>query len=440
MTRRLVVLLTWVTVTFLGLVTPAGAIESLDGTYLHVRDSDGTTPKDTATVSITFKPNTGGVSMRAVQPGETVTDSGSYAVSGDTITIRFREMEWTATRQAFSFDGCTLVLPFKALSGSPGPGGSTWTKQSSQCEQKRARSSSLAPSAPGPQTSTQTGADAGLAAAPKAPPANRSAQRQSVPKTVPQSNKPTCEACSYVPCIKAMMAQKQMLKDVYGRLADKYAKFYTAVDANETRTPMETIDRAVWDRSSGGRLGGLADLMKAIDVFLKDAEAATAAARAPKECGIDPDVTLQMSTHEMKCETQAAPEVEAALPCAELWQSAVRHEDFHRQACEKRQTAGENHGPIFLTPYGMAKGEIAAYEQEIQELTQLLQRAEKRCRFTCRCGGKKYPTAEECRKNCRVGLGCPLSAANSCMVPDGPDGKPPPISPAGPGISGPPLR
>lgn len=409
----------------LALATSAAAA-GIDGTYLHARDSDGTTPKKNATVSITFKPGAGGVSMRAVQPGETVTDSGSYSLAGDKITIRFREMEWEANRQGFAFDGCTLTLPFKALAGSPGAGTSKWLKQSPECAQKVSNAASPPAGALAAPRSAQAAGDTVLAAAPKQP-----AAPLQTPKPLPTSSRPTCERCDHVPCIKAMIAQKEKLRDIYGRLAKKYAKFYTAVANDGTRTPIATIDRVVWDRSSGGRIGGLADLLERHKVFMDEVENVTAEAPAPPECHIDESLGREMSTNPFTCETKAAPGVEAALPCRELWHSVVRHEALHSQECEKRRTGGENHGPTYVTPYGLAKEEMAAYAQEIGELTELLKRAENTCWFTCRCGGKKYRSAQDCKDNCRVGLNCPASAANSCMAPNGPDGEPAPIVPPG---------
>jgi hypothetical protein len=110
------------------------AAQTMDGVYLHVRDSDGTKPKSGATVALTFKGGvTGSLALSAVQPGETVTDTGTYAVRNNLITIHFKEMEWEANRQPFQFDGCTLTLPFKALGGSAGPGTSVWLKKDPKC-------------------------------------------------------------------------------------------------------------------------------------------------------------------------------------------------------------------------------------------------------------------------------------------------------------------
>jgi hypothetical protein len=117
----------------LGAMAPAA--QGLEGTFLLLRDSDGSKPKPDATVTLTFGGGTRGpLSMSAVQPGETVTDTGSFSAAGGRITITFKEMEWEAKGQPYQFDGCTLTLPFKALNLTPGAGTSTWVKRDPKCQ------------------------------------------------------------------------------------------------------------------------------------------------------------------------------------------------------------------------------------------------------------------------------------------------------------------
>jgi len=121
-------------VLFIFLMLSVCQAASIDGTYLLVKDSDGTVLKKDAVVTITFKgASSGTLSMEAVQPGETVTDTGTFSVSGGNITINFKELEWKAAGQPFQLDGCNLTLPFKALGGSEGPGTSAWLKKSPSC-------------------------------------------------------------------------------------------------------------------------------------------------------------------------------------------------------------------------------------------------------------------------------------------------------------------
>jgi len=114
--------------------TAAAGPPALDGTYVLVRDSDGSKPVAGATVTLRFKGGArGALSLVAARPGTTVTDAGSYVTRNGRITITFKEMVWEADRQPFAFDGCTLTLPFKALSGSPGPGNSVWQRTEARC-------------------------------------------------------------------------------------------------------------------------------------------------------------------------------------------------------------------------------------------------------------------------------------------------------------------
>lgn len=118
-------------------VATNGAAQTLAGSWHHVVDSDGTRPKAGATVTLTFVGGrTGSLRVDAVQPGQTLEDSGRYAVEGRLITISFSEMEWAATRQPFEVEGCRLTLPFKALSAEEGVGTSIWEKTTPECTGK----------------------------------------------------------------------------------------------------------------------------------------------------------------------------------------------------------------------------------------------------------------------------------------------------------------
>ena len=123
-------------VALLALVLAGGTAraQGLDGTFVLVGDSDGSKPKPNAAVIMTFRGDLrGSLSMAAQQPGETVTDSGTFSTGAGRITIKFKEMEWEASGQPYQFDGCTLTLPFKALNLTPGPGTSTWLKRDPRC-------------------------------------------------------------------------------------------------------------------------------------------------------------------------------------------------------------------------------------------------------------------------------------------------------------------
>ena len=94
------------------------------GTWRLFKDSDGQVPKSGAVVEITFSANS--FTFRAVQPGETVEDRGTFEVDGRRITIEFAGMEQGRQSGPFSVSADTMVLPFRMLSN--GPGSSTWMR------------------------------------------------------------------------------------------------------------------------------------------------------------------------------------------------------------------------------------------------------------------------------------------------------------------------
>ncbi|MCK9379495.1 MAG: hypothetical protein M0P95_00355 [Sulfuritalea sp.] len=97
--------------------------QSLSGTYRLVQDSTGKQPRDRATIDIAFKPG-GAFTIKATMPGQTVDDTGTYRISGQTLTIDFKDMEQGHQSGPYSISGETLTLPFKMLSA--GAGSSTW--------------------------------------------------------------------------------------------------------------------------------------------------------------------------------------------------------------------------------------------------------------------------------------------------------------------------
>src|SRR5689334_17446883 len=97
--------------------------QSISGRYILVKESDGQSPKSGATISINFNAN-GSFDLKAAMPGTTVTDKGTYKISGDNISISFNEMEQGKQNGPYSLDGGTLILPFKMLKNVKGS--STW--------------------------------------------------------------------------------------------------------------------------------------------------------------------------------------------------------------------------------------------------------------------------------------------------------------------------
>jgi len=103
----------------------------LSGVFIFKGDSDGAKPKANAVITLTF--SSGQVILNAIQPGETVTDTGRYRINGDKINIQFNEMSFGCENATFIFDGKNLSLPFKIL--SEGTGYSFWEKAGSSSTQ-----------------------------------------------------------------------------------------------------------------------------------------------------------------------------------------------------------------------------------------------------------------------------------------------------------------
>jgi hypothetical protein len=99
-----------------------GSTPGLAGSYHLVGDVGGTQVKSDATVTLTLKAD-GTLSVLAVQPGQRFTDSGTWKVTGDSITIEFKEQGIKGTGK-YEFDGKTLRLP--VLIFGEGSGASEW--------------------------------------------------------------------------------------------------------------------------------------------------------------------------------------------------------------------------------------------------------------------------------------------------------------------------
>lgn len=101
-----------------------GTTVSLAGSYHLVRDVGGTQVKTGATVTLTLKEG-GTLTMLAVQPGEKLTDTGTWQVKGTTITIELKDQQIKGTGE-YEFDGTTLRLPI--LIFGAGQGASEWRR------------------------------------------------------------------------------------------------------------------------------------------------------------------------------------------------------------------------------------------------------------------------------------------------------------------------
>ncbi len=96
----------------------AAAANDPTGTWRLMKDQDGRIPKPGSIVEITF--NGGKLTLKAAQPDETVTDSGTYVVKGRQITIDFKDLDKGRQSGPFSRSADTLVLPFQMLGDAKG--------------------------------------------------------------------------------------------------------------------------------------------------------------------------------------------------------------------------------------------------------------------------------------------------------------------------------
>jgi hypothetical protein len=102
----------------------------VSGTWVLVRDSDGTEPLADTTITLIL--GDGELSVRAVSPDDELTDAGTYSVSGGKMTITFNEQGISATDQPYRVEGDTLEIPVKMF--SDGEGSSIWQRSSSSAE------------------------------------------------------------------------------------------------------------------------------------------------------------------------------------------------------------------------------------------------------------------------------------------------------------------
>lgn len=107
-------------------ITSILTAQNLSGKYTLIKESDGQQPKNGASILLNFSTN-GTFALTAKMPGTTVTDKGTYKISGSNIHISFNEMEQGKQSGTYSLEEGTLILPFKILKNVKGS--STWQKE-----------------------------------------------------------------------------------------------------------------------------------------------------------------------------------------------------------------------------------------------------------------------------------------------------------------------
>src|SRR3990170_2805891 len=85
-----------------------------------------------ALVALALVLDSGKLTVRAVSPSDELTDTGTYSVREDRMTIEFLEQGMSAKDQPYSYDGQTLEIPVKMF--SDGAGSSTWKRSDGQAQ------------------------------------------------------------------------------------------------------------------------------------------------------------------------------------------------------------------------------------------------------------------------------------------------------------------
>jgi hypothetical protein len=361
------------------------------GSYTLVGDSDGTVPKKGAVITLTLGGDArGSMTVLGTQPGQTVSDSGTYSARGGRITMRFLEMEWRVENQPFQFDGCTLTLPFKALSGTPGPGTSTWLKKHPSCERKQLGSTR--------QALTDEGGgigDSGQGASPRGAPPD-----PPPPAGGEGTPKESCEQCKYLKCLESLIAQKKAivaaLKEIaaergWGDLA-KDGNDYADLRGASPEAANFTVDSLDKDRSDleSEAYGGLdASLASAISEYCSFSGSGVVTIRTdPLTCQIDDEDIARLRQ---------------AVPCQEIFDFMFLHESSHVMRCRERKQRGLVAVP---TARGEAREDVAAYAEEIASLTQIVRRLKARCLWLCRCDQGRHASKAACLNVCKARMDC----------------------------------
>jgi hypothetical protein len=376
--------------TSLAFVTIAAA---LDGAYLLVRDSDGTVPKKDAVVILTFKGgNAGTLSLSAVQPGETVTDTGTFSLSGKRITIQFKEMELAATRQQYYTEGCYLILPFKALAGSEGPGTSLWTRNSDDCKGRGspAKDSPIMAQLQTMATDLNNQQQADIADKKGADTGPSSTTE--IPLGGPATGKPSCIDCTYGRCIQELIAQKKAFIEMYKEIGKEYADLYLAADNKGRLSPAVTVDKKGFMPALPQYNKNMEEWQKKRDLMSED----VMAKNPIPSCHISGG---EIGTNSIECriDLEALDKFAAAVPCREISEIANQHEVYHLTQCQERKKNDK-----LPTPYGLSMEEVKTHQLEIGMLTKLLEKIKKTPKGCWRCGKTQviYFDKAECNEKC----------------------------------------
>jgi len=192
------------------------------------------------------------------------------------------------------------------------------------------------------------------------------------------AQKESCKQCSFLACLKGTIRQKEAMRDAYNELAKKWDKIWVKTDG-DSRVPINQIDQP--------KMHTLARLMNAgllnsqfTQLQKEEGDLATQIGE-PKGCGYAGNVEIETNSISCVIDMKKAEMAKEAMPCKELYESAMRHETMHQQMCEKRKGKGVFPNIVLLTPAGKAREEAAGYSQEIAELQKMAKELSKKCGY-----------------------------------------------------------
>lgn len=124
--------------------TALSGVAALTGEYTMVGDTGGGTVNPGATITMTLSAD-GTLKFHAVQLGETVDDTGTWSLSGATMTISFQQQDLSGNGP-YTFDGTRLTIPVRFFTA--GDGSSNWTRSGAVPNSGSSPSSMIGPPPP----------------------------------------------------------------------------------------------------------------------------------------------------------------------------------------------------------------------------------------------------------------------------------------------------
>jgi len=192
------------------------------------------------------------------------------------------------------------------------------------------------------------------------------------------AQKESCKQCSFLGCLKGTIKQKEAMRDAYNELAKKWDRFWIKTDGGSS-VPINQIDQS--KMSPLDRMMNAEILNPQFTQLQKDESDLASRIGSPTGCGYAGNVEIETNSITCVIDMKKAEMSKEAMPCQELYDSAMRHETMHQQICEKRKGKGVYPNIVLLTPAGKAREEAAGYSQEIAELQKMAKELSKKCGY-----------------------------------------------------------